>query len=178
MASAKEIETVIRNVEKYIRRFEDPSVTQISNTRKDPYDVLISCILSLRTRDETTLAASRRLFKAAKTPRDMLKLKDEKIEKLVYSVGFYKTKTRNIRKINQIILDKHKGKVPEKFEELLELPGVGRKTANIVMIYGHGKKGHIAVDTHVHRIPNRLGWLRTRNPDETEQELMKILPMT
>lgn len=175
MTSFKDIETVIKKVEKYIKRFEDPSVTQISNTRKDPYDVLISCILSLRTRDVTTLEASKRLFKLANTPEKMLRLSDKNVEEAIYPVGFYKTKTRNIRKINKILLEKYSGKVPEKFDDLLELHGVGRKTANIVMVYGFEKEG-LPIDVHCHRIPNRLGWIQTKTPDQTEDVLRKILP--
>jgi len=175
MVMPNELEIVIRKIKKHIQQFEDPSVTQISNMRKDSYEVLISCILSLRTRDETTLVASRRLFKLARTPGKMIKLTDKQIEEAIYPVGFYKTKTRNIRKINQILLDKYDGKVPEKFEELLELPGVGRKTANIVMVYGFEKEG-LPIDTHCHRIPNRMGWIKTKTPEETEMVLRKILP--
>ncbi len=150
-------------------------VTQLAKRKKDPYQVLISCILSLRTKDETTKKASQRLFEKAKTPQDMLKLSEEEIAKLIYPVGFYNTKAKTIKEISKKIVENYQGKVPDSIDELLKFKGVGRKTANLVVIEGYGKPG-ICVDTHVHRISNRLGWVKTKTPDETEKRLREILP--
>lgn len=171
-----EIAEVIDLVEEEIHKFREPIVTQVSH-RRDPYQVLISCILSLRTKDETTRKASERLFDTAKTPREMLKLSEEEIEKLIYPVGFYRTKARNIKKISQILIDKYNSKVPDGFDKLMELPGVGRKTANIVTVFGFDKMG-MPIDTHCHRIPNRLGWIKTKTPEQTEFALRELIPKT
>lgn len=155
--------------------FEEPSLTKIGRRTRDPFRVLISCILSLRTRDETTSAASKRLFDLAKDPKGMVRLSSKVIEKAVYPVGFYRTKARTILKICNILLEKHEGRVPETLDGLLALPGVGRKTANIVQVYGFQKPG-LPIDTHCHRIPNRIGWIKTKTPDETERVLRERLP--
>lgn len=141
-----------------------------------PFNTLISCILSLRTKDEVTEKASKRLLKKHNTPEKLLKLSEKQIESLIYPVGFYKTKAKRLKDISKTILDKYAGKIPEDFNELLKLKGVGRKTANIVMVYGHKKHGYIPIDTHCHRIPNRIGWIKTKTPLETEITLKKILP--
>lgn len=164
----------IRLIEKQVKVFKIPSVTLVSD-RKDPYLVLVSCILSLRTKDKTTVEASDRLFKVAATPRKMVKLSAERIQKLIYPVGFYRTKSKVIRDISNTILKKFSGRVPDTREALLSLKGVGRKTANLVLGLGF-KIPAICVDTHVHRISNRLGWVRTRTPEETEFALEKIIP--
>ena len=137
--------------------------------------MLISCVMSLRTKDETTLPASERLFALATTPQEMIQLSVEQIEQAIYPCGFYKTKARNILKISQIILNDFNGHVPDRIEDLLTLPNVGRKTANLTIIEGYGKLG-ICVDTHVHRISNRLGYVKTTMPDETEFALRDKLP--
>lgn len=155
--------------------FEEPSLTKIGRRTRDPFRVLISCILSLRTRDETTSAASKRLFDLAKNPEGMVQLPPKVIEKAIYPVGFYRTKARTIRNICKILLNEHEGRVPETIEGLLALPGVGRKTANIVQVYGFQNPG-LPIDTHCHRIPNRIGWIRTKTPDETERVLRERLP--
>ncbi len=173
--SNKEIEKIVETLKKELKKFGDPVVTKVAKEKRSPYRVLISTLLSLRTKDETTLKASERLFKAADTPEKMIKLSEEEIEKLIYPVGFYHRKAKQIIQISKILLDKYNGKVPDKLEELLSLPGVGRKTANLVLNEGFGKLG-ICVDTHVHRISNRLGLVKTKNPTETEFALMKILP--
>ncbi len=173
--SNKKIEKIVETLKKELKKFGDPVVTKVAKEKRSPYRVLISTLLSLRTKDETTLKASERLFKAADTPEKMLKLSEEEIEKLIYPVGFYHRKAKQIIQISKILLDKYNGKVPDKLEELLSLPGVGRKTANLVLNEGFGKLG-ICVDTHVHRISNRLGLVKTKNPTETEFALMKILP--
>ncbi len=152
-----------------------PSVTKLANEKRDPFLVLIGCILSLRTKDEVTDVAAARLFQRARTPREVLALPVKELERLIYPVGFYRTKTRTIQDISQKILEQYNGKVPETMEELLSFTGVGRKTANIVITEGFNKAG-IAVDTHVHRISNRLGAVSTRNPNETEDALRKVLP--
>ena len=148
---------------------------RIERDSRDPFLVLISCLLSLRTKDEVTEGASRRLFAVARTPQQMLNLSLPKIRKLIYPVGFYRTKTRRIHQICHHLLGRFRGRVPETLEDLLTLPGVGRKTANLVMTLGHKKPG-ICVDVHVHRISNRLGYVETRNPFETEMALREKLP--
>ena len=174
MPPEKDIAAVIKILKK--QRFRQPIVTQVGEKTRSPFQVLISCLLSLRTRDETTAIASKRLFSSAKTPEQMMKLTAKRIEKLIYPVGFYKTKAKRIKEICKILVEEYNSKVPEDFDELMKFRGVGRKTANIVMTYGFNKNGYIAVDTHVHRIPNRLGWIKTKTPEQTETELKKILP--
>jgi len=141
-----------------------------------PYTTLVSCLLSLRTKDEVTEAASIRLLKKYNTPQKINELPIQKIQSLIYPVGFYKTKAKRIKEISKILIENYNGKVPKNLNELLKLKGVGRKTANIVMVYGHNKKGFLPIDTHCHRIPNRLGWIKTKTPEQTEKELKKILP--
>ncbi len=150
------------------------AVMEVSEN-KDPFMVLISCILSLRTKDEVTAQAAKRLFELAKTPREMLDLDLEEIERAIYPVGFYRRKASQIKEISRELIERYNSKVPDELDELLKLKGVGRKTANIVITIGYGKPG-IAVDTHVHRISNRLGLVKTKNPDETELALREILP--
>lgn len=152
-----------------------PIVTEIGVKTSDPFKVLISCILSLRTKDKTTRAASQRLFKLADNPKDILKLSAKKIEKQIYPVGFYRVKAKNILSICQSLIDKFGAKVPDDLDSLLTLKGVGRKTANLVLTEGFNKLG-ICVDTHVHRISNRFGFVATKNPFETEMALRKKLP--
>lgn len=145
------------------------------HTSSSPYKILISCLLSLRTRDEVSFPASGRLFRLAKTPKQMLRLNLKKIQKIIYPVCFYKTKAKRIKEISETIIKKYNCKVPDTIEALLELKGVGRKTANIVVTYGFNKAG-IAVDTHVHRISNRIGYVKTKTPNDTEFVLRKKLP--
>jgi len=141
----------------------------------DPFRILIGCVISLRTKDDVSFAATDRLFGRAATPAEMFRLREPTIAKLIYPAGFYNRKARQIREICRILRDEHDGSVPPTIDALLELPGVGRKTANLVVTLGFRRPG-ICVDTHVHRISNRLGWLRTSHPDTTEQELRRILP--
>jgi endonuclease-3 len=143
--------------------------------RHDPYAVLVSTVISLRTRDEVTDAVTPRLLAEAPTPEALARLPAERIAELVYPAGFYRTKGRTLRALGHALVERHGGRVPDTLEALLELDGVGRKTANLVLTLGHGKPG-ICVDTHVHRISNRLGFVRTRAPDETEQVLRARLP--
>jgi endonuclease-3 len=155
---------------------EDPSVTTVAERyKKDPWAVLVSTIISLRTKDEVTLTASRALLAQAPTPRALLKLSTGETEKLIYPAGFYRTKAANLHKIARILKDSYDGKVPDDLDTLLELPGVGRKTANLVITEAYNKDG-ICVDIHVHRISNRTGWLVSRSPEETEMILRRILP--
>lgn len=141
-----------------------------------PFRLLISCILSLRTKDEVTGQASQRLFSLAGTPETLARLPIERIERAIYPVGFYRVKARRIKKISNVIFQKYCGRVPDTLDELLTLEGVGRKTANLVITLGYGKAG-ICVDTHVHRICNRWGLVRTNTPDQTEFVLRDILPV-
>lgn len=172
----RKIVKIIQLVKNDVRRFKNPIVTQIGELTKDPFAVLISCLLSLRTKDETTAVASKKLFALATTPRQMLGLSIPQIEKAIYPVGFYHTKARRIKEICKVLLEKYKGKVPETIEELVQLKGVGRKTAGIVMCYGHNKGVSIPTDSHVHQISNRLGWVQTKTPEKTEEALMKLIP--
>ncbi|MDD5116603.1 MAG: endonuclease III [Candidatus Omnitrophica bacterium] len=165
---------VLRLIKGQVKDYAVPSVTRISR-RKNPYRVLVSCILSLRTKDETTIKASRRLFAVADRPASMLKLSAARIEKLIYPVGFYRNKSRAILQLSGVLSEKYSGRVPNSLEELLALKGVGRKTANLVLGLGFGIPA-ICVDTHVHRISNRLGWVKTESPEETELALRKIIP--
>lgn len=142
----------------------------------DPFRILVGCVLSLRTKDEVSYPATERLFARASDPRAMRRLSQPAIARLIYPVGFYRRKAEQIREICQRLLDGYGGEVPDTIDELLELPGVGRKTANLVVTVGFGRPG-ICVDTHVHRISNRLGWVRTGHPHETEQALRAMLPL-
>ncbi len=176
MNNKKEIaEKIVKILKKELKKYGVPVVTKVAKEKRSPYRVLISTLLSLRTKDETTFKASKRLFEKADTPEKMLTLSKEEIEKLIYPVGFYHRKAEQILKISKILIEKYNGKVPDSLDELLKLPGVGRKTANLVLNEGFGKSG-ICVDTHVHRISNRLGLVKTKNPTETEFALQKVLP--
>lgn len=152
-----------------------PSVSEIAARRRDPFSVLVSTVISLRTRDEVTADASGRLLAAASGPAALLELSEESVARLIYPAGFYRTKARGLREIARLLLERHRGEVPPAMDDLPALPGVGRKTANLVRNLGFGLDG-ICVDTHVHRISNRLGWVRTRRPEATEQALMEVLP--
>ena len=169
------IEWVLRSVAYQVKGFSVPIVTRVSDEHRDPYRVLISCLLSLRTKDQTTTDASRRLFKVADNPFDMVKLTSKRIQDLLYPVGFYRNKSKVLIDVSGKIIEEHAGKVPGDLEELLQLKGVGRKTANLVLGLGF-KIPAICVDTHVHRISNRLGWVKTKTPEETEKALEKIIP--
>jgi endonuclease III len=162
----------MRALAREIDGLELPAVEKISeSSQEDPFQVLIGTLLSARTQDATTAAASARLFAAARTPQTMAELTVKRIEKLIYPVSFYRHKARHVKATCRILVDRFAGSVPATMEELLMLPGVGRKTANLVLILAFGSAQNICVDTHVHRIANRLGWVRTKTPDETEQAL-------
>jgi endonuclease-3 len=153
----------------------EPAVEKIAEEEQsDPFKVLISTMLSAQTRDPVTLAASTRLFARAETPREMAGLRVATIEKLIYPVSFYRNKARHLKRTCRLLLDRHGGQVPTTMAELLELPGVGRKTANLVLIVSLRSQENICVDTHVHRISNRLGWVETRTPAETEEALYQV----
>jgi endonuclease-3 len=169
-----DIDIVLKIIEQENKQFIEPVVTTISRERT-PFHVLISCLLSLRTKDQTTREASNRLFAVANNPRDMVEIPTLQLEKLIYPVGFYRTKTKKIKEICKVLIEKYGGRVPDEIDELLKLNGVGRKTANLVVTLGYKKPG-ICVDTHVHRVTNRWGYIRTKNPYETEFALREKLP--
>ena len=151
-----------------------PAVEKIAEeSQEDPFEVLISTMLSAQTRDPVTAAASARLFKVARTPRTLARLRVKQIERLIYPVSFYRNKAVHVKETCRQIVERFGGRVPATMEELLTLPGVGRKTANLVLILSFRSLRNICVDTHVHRIANRLGWVATRTPEQTEQALYK-----
>jgi endonuclease III len=170
----KVVESVMRALARAIDGLELPAVEKIAHgCQEAPFHVLIATLLSARTQDATTLAASTRLFDRARTPRAMAGLSVRQIETLIYPVSFYRTKAKHVKNTCRILVERFHGRVPATMEELLTLPGVGRKTANLVLILSFKSQRNICVDTHVHRISNRLGWVRTRTPDETEQALYR-----
>ena len=176
-ANPTAISRVLKRVGRAIRGWDEPAVEKISeDTHEDPFRVLIATMLSAQTRDPVTHAASTRLFKRARTPRSMAKLPAAEIQELIYPVSFYRNKARHVKETCAQIVSRFGGRVPATMEELLTLPGVGRKTANLVLILSHNSKDNICVDTHVHRLANRLGWVRTKTPDETEQALYRTVP--
>ena len=170
----KHMATVIRRLQKAVTQWQEPHVTQEARTR-DPFRVLISCIISLRTKDDVTAAASKRLFALADTPQLMKSLPPRQVEKAIYTAGFYKTKAKTILQICRDLLKHYDGHVPDDLDELMTMKGVGRKTANLVVTLGFNKPG-ICVDTHVHRISNRWGYVETKTPEQTEMALREKLP--
>ncbi len=173
MPNEMELDQIVRILK--VQYLNNLSALENVSRSRDPYRVLISCLLSLRTKDEVTAVASKRLFARASTPETMVQLTKEEIEALIYPVGFYHRKAEQIREISRTLIDEHDSNVPDTLDELLKLKGVGRKTANIVITMGFHKQG-IAVDTHVHRISNRLGLVKTKTPEQTEFALRDILP--
>src|SRR4029453_4522156 len=175
MKNTAPVAPVLRLLGRAIRGMDEPAVEKISeDSREDPFQVLISTMLSAQTQDPVTAAASARLFRVARTPRTMAQLTPKQIERLIYPVSFYRIKARNVKATCRQILARFGGKVPDTMDDLLTLPGVGRKTANLVLILSHGSRENICVDTHVHRIANRLGWVTTRTPEETEHALYAV----
>jgi endonuclease-3 len=171
-----QITVALRIVQREIRQWEEPVLGVVAReSNRDPFRILMSCLLSLRTKDKTTREASARLFALAHQPATMLTLPLQKIERAIYPVGFYRTKAKSIHAICRRLLDVYGGTVPDSIEELVTLSGVGRKTANLVVTVGYGKPG-ICVDIHVHRISNRWGYVRTKTPEETEEALRQKLP--
>jgi endonuclease III len=174
-ATAPRLAAVMRRLARAIDGLEEPAVEKIAqDQQEDPFQVLIATMLSAQTRDAVTHAASTRLFRVARTPRSLAKVPTAEIERLIYPVSFYRNKAVHVKAACEQILTRFGGRVPATMEELLTLPGVGRKTANLVLILGHRSADNICVDTHVHRIANRLGWVRTRTPEQTEQALYAV----
>lgn len=165
----------MRGLSRAIDGLELPAVEKISETQQDdPFQILIATLLSARTQDATTLAASTRLFSVANSPESLSRLTVKRIERLIYPVSFYRHKAKHVKAAAQRLVDHYGGRVPTTMEELLTLPGVGRKTANLVLILAFKSRRNICVDTHVHRIANRLGWIRTSSPAETEHALYDV----
>jgi len=173
----KNTQNISESMESLEKQFHFTERTTLNRMRKKPdaFKILISCLLSLRTQDKNTEKASNSLFAVADTPRGILKIPQKKLEKLIFSSGHYKKKARVLKEVSNIIIKKYNGKVPNNKEELLSIKGIGPKTANIVLSFAFGKQV-LPIDTHCHRIPNRLGWVKTKNPEQTEKELEKILP--
>jgi len=171
----KDIHVMIRLLERELKQFGLPPVSAMAEEKADPFKILISTIISARTKDEVTGPATERLFALADSPEEMSRLSEERIEKAIFPAGFYHTKARAIRKASKELVERFGSRVPDTIEELLTLPGVGRKTANLVMTLTHNKAG-ICVDTHVHRITNRWGYVTTKMPHETEIALRAKLP--
>jgi len=169
------IDILVHKLEVNVGTAEIPIVTQLAETRHDPFLILISTVLSLRTKDEVTAAATERLFDLAFTPEGLLKRSEEEIREAIYPVGFYRNKARQIHDICRDLIALFSSRVPDSLEDLLTLKGVGRKTANLVLSLGYGKDA-ICVDTHVHRISNRLGLVSTKTPEQTEMALQNVLP--
>jgi endonuclease III len=169
------IEKTIAILKKRLKHTSLPSVSQVAEMSREPFGILVSTLISLRTKDRVTLAASARLLNRARTPEEMARLEPEEVEKLIYPAGFFRTKAKKLIEIAGILIREHGSKVPDTEEALLRLPGVGRKTANLVLNLGFGKPA-VCVDTHVHRIANRLGWVNAKKPVDTEVQLMKVLP--
>ena len=175
--TSRRVETVMRALAQAITGLELPAVEKISEAQaEEPFQILIATLLSARTQDATTHAASTRLFKRARTPRTLAKLSVKEIETLIYPVSFYRNKARHVKACCEMLVEKFGSRVPGTLDELVTLPGVGRKTANLVLILGFRSLRNICVDTHVHRISNRMGWVETRTPDETEQALYQNTP--
>lgn len=171
-----QVETILAILEKAIRNMTPTMSSQIvKDYGRDPFLILISCLLSLRAKDLVTLKISRELFLIAKTPQGILDIPLDHLEKIIFKSGFYKKKAKNLRQVCEFLIKNFNSIVPDTREELLLIPGVGRKTANLVLAQGFGIPA-ICVDTHVHRISNRIGLVKTVSPEETEFELMKIVP--
>ncbi len=170
-----DIHMVIAILREEYLNWRKPAVTIVAESGRSPFKVLVSCIISLRTKDEVTALASARLFQRADTPEAMQSLTAEEIAGMIYPAGFYRTKAEQIREIARQLMADYGGHVPDEMDELLGFKGVGRKTANLVLTLGFGKPG-ICVDTHVHRICNRWGYVTTKTPDATEMALRAILP--
>lgn len=174
MRNSRRVDRVMRTLGRAMTGMELPAVEKISEAQaEDPFQILIATLLSARTQDATTHAASTRLFKRARTPRTMATLAVKEIERLIYPVSFYRNKARHVKACCEMLVERFGGRVPSTLEELVTLPGVGRKTANLVLILGFKSARNICVDTHVHRISNRLGWVKTGQPEETEQALYR-----
>lgn len=173
--TAADVNRIVRTLLRTSRQWSPTAVGMVAENSRDPFRILISCLISLRTKDEVTGAASARLFNLATTPQAMSVLSAATIAKAIFPAGFYRTKAATIRELCRTLLARHDGRVPDTMDGLLALKGVGRKTANLVLTIGFGKPG-ICVDTHVHRISNRLGFVKTKTPEQTEFALRALLP--
>jgi endonuclease-3 len=171
----KRVARMLGRVEAWDREQPSPYVSAEARAGRSPFRVLVSCLISLRTQERVTAAASSRLFALADSPESMRTLGEEQIAKAIYPAGYYNTKAKTIRAISKILSDQYESRVPDTIDALLDLPGVGRKTANLVVTMAYGKPG-ICVDTHVHRITNRWGWVATKTPEKTEMALRETLP--
>ena len=177
LADPAHVDRVMRALGPALARMEDPAIEKLADEQKaDPFQVLVATMLSAQTKDPVTHAASTRLFARAATPRTLLRVPLAEIERLIYPVSFYRNKARHVHGICQALIDRFDGQVPTTMEALTSLPGVGRKTANLVLIVALQSRENICVDTHVHRIANRFGWVRTRTPEEIEQALYVVSP--
>jgi len=172
--TTRRVSEVMKTLEKYFSTTRRTTLNKM-RIKPDPFKILISCLLSLRTKDENTEKVSKELFKVVNSPQELVKIPVKKLEKIIYSSGHYKKKAKTLREVSKELLERFGGKVPSTREELLSLRGVGPKTANIVLNFAFGKDA-LPIDTHCHRIPNRLGWVRTKTPEQTEKELERILP--
>ncbi len=173
----RSVDRIMRTIGRSISGMELPAVEKISESQaENPFQILIATLLSARTQDATTHAASTRLFKRARTPRALARLPVSEIEQLIYPVGFYRNKARHVKASCEKLVADFRGQVPSTMEDLVTLPGVGRKTANLVLIVGFKSLRNICVDIHVHRISNRLGWVKTEHPEQTEQALYGAIP--
>ncbi len=174
----RNIQKIIDIIKDEMKNYDQPIVSSLDKAgiKKTPFTTLVSCLLSLRTKDEITEEASIKLFKDFDTAEKLSNASKKEIEKIIYPVGFYRVKSERIINISNEIVEKYNGSVPNTFNELLKLKGVGKKTASIVMVYGHNNPNYIPVDVHVHVISNRLGLVKTKNADDTMDELMKIVP--
>ena len=176
MQQIKNVDKIMSLLKKNVQHFGNPVATEIGEKTRSPYMVLVSCLLSLRTMDKVTGPVSKKLFEIADTPEKINSMPIKKLQKIIRPVNYYITKSKRIKEIAKTILKNYNGKVPDSFDELMKFKGVGRKTANIVMTYGFFKKDYIAVDVHVNRIPNRIGWIKTKTPRQTEEALKELLP--
>jgi len=170
----EKIKAVMEILKKKFPSHEKTTLNRMRN-KPDAFKILISCLLSLRTQDKNTEIASKRLFAVAETPEAILRLSDSELENLIFSSGHYKKKARTLKHVSEVILKEFNGHVPQTKEELMSIKGIGPKTANIVLAFAYGKNV-LPIDTHCHRIPNRLGWILTKTPEQTEKELSEILP--
>lgn len=170
----QKIERIMETLAEYYNYTERTTLNRMRK-KPEPFKILISCLLSLRTKDNTTESVSNSLFKVADTPEEILKLPTRRLEKIIFSSGHYHKKALTLKHVSKEILERFNCKVPSKKEDLLSIKGVGPKTANIVLNFAYGKDV-LPIDTHCHRVPNRLGWVKTKTPEQTEKELEKILP--
>ena len=174
--SIKNIEKIISLLQEEVKGFENPVITKIEEVSRTPFMVLVCCLLSLRTQDTTTGPVAIKLFQQVQTPSDILKMGMKRLQDIIRPVNYYKTKSLRIMEICEFIVNENDKKVPDTFDGLMALKGVGKKTAAITMVYGHKKPDFIPVDVHVHVISNRMGWVATKNAEETMDDLMKVMP--